>query len=114
VIWPFTKLKQQKIEIERLHDVITKQLTSDITIEDLNVKGGELNLTLEGSPLHIFADVFGKQFYQSGATNFLTMDFHHIDSGEDFEVTMQKVSGESLANQLKRLRSELDELKANQ
>lgn len=56
--------------------------------------------------MHLFADAFGEQFYGSGATNFLTMSFEHGESKELFEVTMQKVSGESVFDQLDRLRNE--------
>ena len=110
-MWPFSKIKKQQKEIKRLHDVIIKQLTSDITIEDLSGNKNGLNMTLAGSPMHLFADAFGHQFIQSGAVNFLTMDFYHDESSEKFEVTMQKVSGESVCEQLKRLRAEIDDLK---
>lgn len=110
-MWPFSIIKKQKAEIERLNALVHKQLMGEITLEDLRANNGDLSLTLAGSPLHLFADAFYSQFEEWGATNFLTMDFNHKDSGEKFEVTMQKVSGESVCDQLKRLHGELDEFK---
>jgi len=106
--------KSLRREITRLQGVIKKQLIGDITIDDLRGNNNELSLSLSGSPMHIFADAFVEQFSASGATNFLTVSFVHADSNEMFEVTMQKVSGETVVEQLQRLRNELSELKPKQ
>ena len=112
--WPFSRFKRQQNEINRLHGVIVKQLKEDITLKSLRGKGCSVVWTFEGSPLHLFAEAFGEQFYGSGASNFLTMSFEHRDSNELFEVTMQKVSGETLCDQLARLKGENESYKRNQ
>lgn len=109
-IWPFSIINKKQAEIERLHEVILKQIREDITLEDLSGDKNGLSMTLSGSPMHLFADAFGSQFFESGATNFLTMSFTHVKSNEMFEVTMQKVSGEALCDQLRRLKGEIESL----
>jgi hypothetical protein len=105
-MWPFSVIKQLKKENKRLSELLNKSIIDGITIQDISVGNG-LNLTLAGSPLALFADSFGKQFFESGAINFLTMEFWHKESNEQFELTMQKTSGETMCNQLKRLKEEL-------
>lgn len=110
-MWPFSRLKNQANEIKRLQDVITKQLTGDITLSDLRGSDKGVGMSLTGSAMHIFAEAFGEQFFESKAENFLTVSFKHADSGELFEVTMQKVSGETVGAQLTRLRNEIYQLR---
>jgi C4-type Zn-finger protein len=108
-MWPFSKIKELKAENDRLTDLLIKSETGQITIEDINLNNG-LEMTLSGSPIGLFANAFYQQFEDSGATNFLALDFFHQGSNEKFEIIMQKVSGESACEQLKRLRQELDQL----
>ena len=110
-MWPFTKIKKLENEVTRLTELLAKSETGKIGIRDLKSEEGGMALTLTGSPLHLFADAFYEQFEASKAVNFLTMDFFHKDTSEKFEITMQKVSGESTCDQLKRLRSENESLR---
>jgi len=55
--------KSLRKEITRLQEVINKQLIADITLEDLRGDNTELSMSLSGSPMHIFADSFGQQFF---------------------------------------------------
>ena len=105
-MWPFSKINKQQKEIDRLGDLLLKQLRDGISLEELRGDGKGVSLKLSGSPLHLFADAFGEQFFGSGAENFLTMSFEHSESGELFEVTMQKVSGETVCDQLRRIHDE--------
>ena len=107
MIWPFTKLKEQKKQIDHLQSLLIKRETQDITLEDLRGNSEELSMTLSGSSMHLFADAFGQQFVESGAKNFLSMEFYHEGTAEKYEVTMQKVSGETVCEQLNRLRGSL-------
>jgi len=111
-MWPFSKIKELNQEVERLSELLVKSEAGKIKLEDMQVNNG-LHMTLSGSPLHLFADAFHQQFYNSGAVNFLTMDFIHGESGEKFEITMQKVDGESTVEQLGRLKDALIKIHDN-
>ena len=43
-------------------------------LKDLKGDDNGLSMSLVGSPMHIFADAFGEQFFESGATNFLAVN----------------------------------------
>ena len=110
-LWPFSTIRALKAENNRLIKLLSKRLVGEITLEELSSDSDEVKVGLSGSPLHLLTDALGKQFFESGAPNFIVMSFEHRPSGETFEVTMQKMSGETVCEQLARLRGELDEIK---
>ena len=92
-----------KEHIERLTAVRVTGLTPDAA------RGGMV-LGLEGGMLQVMADCFAKTFKDSGATNFLSMDFTD-DDGDSYTVTMQRSGADTPAAKNARLEEELERLR---
>ncbi|PWI34874.1 hypothetical protein DI392_00915 [Vibrio albus] len=93
-IWPFSTIKNQRLEIERLQDQLADAMVGDINIKEMIANEKELGMQLEGSILHVFAAGFIHHFHAQGATNFLEVEFSDPEQkAERYTLTIQKLSG---------------------
>lgn len=86
-------LEQQKEEIRDLSQQLVKGELSKDTIKKMVLENGMAELTMEGNIMHVFSYSFIELFRKSNAVNYLESTFTDVDNGEDYVVTMQKVSG---------------------
>lgn len=64
------------------------------------------------SVYHVLVESFVDAFDKSGAVNYLTQSFVDEKTDREFEITIQKVHGESLAEKLDSLKNENEKLKS--
>jgi hypothetical protein len=93
-IWPFSTIKKQRVEIEKLQDQLVDAMVGDIKITEFVAREEELGLKLEGSILHVFAAGFVHHFHAQGATNFLEVEFvDPKEPNERYTLTIQRLKG---------------------
>jgi hypothetical protein len=107
-MWPFSTIKTLKLRNKNLEDLLSQALNKDFSIRSLSTDQNTLNATFAGGAIHLVADALSQQFKTSGADNFITMDFSHINDGDPFQVILQRIKGESITSQLTRLKDELN------
>jgi len=93
VMWPFSKIKQQKAIIAQLEDKVARAMVGQIRLEDLNISERGVEMKLNGSPLHLFANAWIEQFKQSGAANYLEIEFYSQEDFERYMLILQRSNG---------------------
>ena len=73
-------------------DGVVPVFDDEVYIEELKIDKNGLNARMTGTPLHLFAEAIVENFKESGATNFVEMQFTHEELGH-FVLTMQKSDG---------------------
>lgn len=89
--------------------------TDDVRMIDLNVKAraGEplmIEAAFQGEPVKIFAMSFVEWFRREKGDNFVTLSMIAPDTGEQFEITMQRCGGKSTAQTLSEMRQLLKDI----
>jgi uncharacterized coiled-coil protein SlyX len=95
----------------RLSNIITQLEMGTFELGDVSSKGNEVNAEFSGGACHLIIDAFTQHFIQTGASNFVLMGFDDPETKERYEVTIQRVEGEYVSDQLRRLTRELSEAK---
>jgi len=70
----------------------------------LEMNSKETQMTLEGGAIGLVADALVKQFYDSGAINYLELTFTHETVGS-FVLTMQKATGVTPADRIEKMKA---------
>ncbi len=104
-MWPFSTIKSLQHQVKQLTHL--NQILFTNTVE---VKHTEDCIELSGSPMHLIAEMLFKQFRDSGATNFLVVGLKNCFDNADYEITMQKLTGETPVQKIRRLEVEKDAL----
>lgn len=85
----------------------------ELLLTDISMKDGGLDVTIEGGMCGVVADAFANQFKDNGGVNFITMGFHNEELG-NFTVTVQKDSGEPIADKMHAMQKRIDELEGRE
>lgn len=89
-------------EIKRL-----REDEADLRIYEMQMKNGEIDMTLGSEHADAFISGLLQIFAQNGAKNFLTTDVGFIEDGQLYTLTIQKVGGQTPAEKLNTLRDEV-------
>ena len=81
-------------ENTKLREALAQKVTSETILRDLNVGNGSINASFEGGAVHLFVDALANQFVESGAANYLEMQFHSEATGP-LLLTLQRVNGKT-------------------
>lgn len=103
-------MEQQKEEIRDLRQQLVKGELSKDVMKKMVLENGMAELTMEGNIMHVFSYSFIELFRKSNAVNYLESTFTDVDNGEDYVVTMQKVSGITPAGKANALEVRCQEL----
>lgn len=111
------RLEASEKENAKLREALVEKVVSETMLRDLSIRGGSIHASFEGGAMHLLVDAFVEQFVESGATNYLEMQFHSNVTGP-LVVTLQRVNGKT-AHQLRAeaekerdaLRAELTDLR---
>ena len=88
------KLEAAEKENAKLREALAQKVTSETILRDLNVGNGSINASFEGGAVRLFVDAFANQFVESGAANYLEMQFHSEATGP-LVVTLQRANGKT-------------------
>lgn len=105
-------MEESNEEIDRISKCLDEAIKNNFTPETSSAFQNTINANLKGGAIQLIAEALAKQFDESNATNFITMEFTRQVDEPSFQVTLQRIDGESLADQLNRIKSELDEYKS--
>jgi hypothetical protein len=102
-------------ENDLLRQHAAKQISDGTMLTGIVIRNGAAEIGLEGGACGLLADSFAKQFLDGGAMNYLELKFESqtVMPGVAFVVTLQRVDGETPAQQLKAAQAERDALKAD-
>ena len=78
----------------KLREALAEKVTSETVLRDLSVGNGSINASFEGGAVHLFVDSLANQFVESGAANYLEMQFHSEATGP-LLLTLQRVNGKT-------------------
>ena len=81
-------------ENAKLRIALAEKVTSEATLRDLNFGNGFINATFEGGAIHLMVDALATQFAESGAANYIEMQFHSEATGP-LLFTLQRVDGKT-------------------
>ena len=93
------RLEASEKENAKLREALVEKVVSETMLRDLSIRGGSIHASFEGGAMHLLVDAFVEQFVESGATNYLEMQFHSNVTGP-LVVTLQRVNGKT-AHQLR-------------
>lgn len=79
-------------ENEELRKALAQKVTSETMLRDFNVGNGSINASFEGGAVHLLVDSLATQFVESGAHNYIEMQFHSEATGP-LLLTLQRVDG---------------------
>ena len=105
-------MEESNEEIDRISKCLDEAIKNNFTPETCSAFQNTINANFKGGAIQLIAEALAKQFDESKATNFITMEFTRQADEPSFQVTLQRIDGESLADQLNRIKSELDEYKS--
>ena len=88
------KLEAAENENAKLREALAEKVISETMLRDLNVGNGSINASFEGGAVHLLVDSLATQFVESGATNYLEMQFHSEATGP-LLLTLQRVNGKT-------------------
>lgn len=98
-----SRLKRQVVEHG---DHLQRVLVGEIKIKDFD----EYH-SLTGTPVHMLAEAIFNQMEKSNVTNFYGMTLLNGKTGDQFEIMLQKVDGQTPLQQLHEARQELKKYK---
>ena len=78
----------------KLREALAEKVTSETVLRDLSIGNGSINASFEGGVVHLFVDSLANQFVESGAANYLEMQFHSEATGP-LLLTLQRVNGKT-------------------
>ena len=105
------KLEVVGKENAKLREGFAQKVTSETILRDLNVGNGSINASFEGGAIRLFVDAFANQFVESGAANYLEMQFHSEATGP-LVATLQRVNGKTSHQLRAEAEQERDALRA--
>ena len=88
------RLEAAENENAKLHIALAEKITSETTLRDLRVVNGSINATFEGGAVQLMVDALADQFVESGASNYIEMQFHSKATGP-LLFTLQRVNGKT-------------------
>lgn len=108
-------LKMVEDENALLRKHAAKEITDATLMTGISIHGGGMEIGMEGGAAGVLVEQVAKQFLDSGAANFVELSFASAEMmpGEQFTVTIQRVSGETPGGQNRRLKAELAALSAD-
>lgn len=83
-------------ENDKLRAALAEKVVSQTALQELSVSKGTFEATFEGGAVHLLADALAEQFADSGATNYLEMQFDNDRTGP-LVLTMQRLNGKTPA-----------------
>ena len=83
-----------RAENDELRKALTQKVTSETMLRDLSVGNGSINASFEGGAVHLLVDSLATQFVESGAHNYIEMQFHSEATGP-LLLTLQRVNGKT-------------------
>ena len=95
------KTKRQEKEISKLRNALIDEASRDIYLKKFIAENGEANFTIGGSAIHLLSAIIIKEFYASGAINFLDVDMFD-DKGERYSLSIQKIIGMTPSEKVKK------------
>jgi hypothetical protein len=107
-VWPVLEAAEK--EITKLRIALAEKVTSEATLRDLNVENNFINATFEGDAIQLMLDALADQFAESGASNYIEMQFH--SKAGPFLFTLQRVDGKTPHQLLAEAEEERDALRA--
>ena len=88
------RLEAAENENAKLRIALAEKVTSETTLRDLSVGNGSINATFEGGAVQLMVDALADQFVESGAPNYIEMQFHSKATGP-LLFTLQRVDGKT-------------------
>ena len=88
------RLEAAENENAKLHIALAEKITSETTLRDLRVVNGSINATFEGGAVQLMVDALADRFVESGAPNYIEMQFHGKATGP-LLFTLQRVDGKT-------------------
>lgn len=88
------RLEAAESENAKLRIALAEKVTSETTLRDLNVGNGFINATFEGGAVQPMLDALADQFVESGASNYIEMQFHS-KAALSLLFTLQRVDGKT-------------------
>jgi hypothetical protein len=90
-------IESLRSENAKLRELPGRRLMDATALTGVLVADGGFNVGLEGGACQLLVESFAQQFIDSGAINYLGMTFSSkvLLPGDEFMVTMQKVSGKT-------------------
>ena len=83
-----------RAENDELRKALAQKVTSETMLRDLSVGNGSINASFEGGAVHLLVDSLATQFVESGAHNYIEMQFHSEATGP-LLLTLQRVNGKT-------------------
>ncbi len=88
------RLEVAENENAKLRIALAEKVTSETMLRDLSVGNGSINATFEGGAIQLMVDALATQFVESGASNYIEMQFHSEATGP-LVATLQRVNGKT-------------------
>ena len=88
------RLEAAENENAKLRIALAEKVTSETILRDLSVGNGSINATFEGGAVQLMVDALATQFVESGAANYIEMQFHSEATGP-LLFTLQRVDGKT-------------------
>ena len=96
-----------RAENDELRKALAQKVTSETMLRDLSVGNGSINASFEGGAVHLLVDSLATQFVESGAHNYIEMQFHSEATGP-LLLTLQRVNGMTPHELLAKVEKERD------
>ena len=101
------RLEEVEKENIKLRKALAQKVTSETMLRDLSVGNGSINASFEGGAVHLLVDSLATQFVESGAHNYIEMQFHSEATGP-LLLTLQRVNGMTPHELLAKVEKERD------
>ena len=88
------RLEAAENENAKLRIALVEKVTSETILRDLSVRNGSINATFEGGAIQLMVEALATQFVESGAANYIEMQFHSEATGP-LLFTLQRVDGKT-------------------
>ena len=88
------RLEEAEKENVKLRIALAEKVTSEATLRDLSFGNGFIKATFEGGAVQLMVDALADQFVESGAANYIEMQFHSEATGP-LLFTLQRVDGKT-------------------
>ena len=88
------RLEAAEKENSKLREALAEKVASETILRELSVGNGSINATFEGGAVQLMVDALATQFVESGAANYIEMQFHSEATGP-LLFTLQRVDGKT-------------------